>query len=559
MMKNNINSNKYVVLDVETNGLSAHENDLLSISIYDPYTKEEYTRYLPLELNDCVFTSNINGISEDILKDLEPLSQQEVNNLIAHFNLDNRTILTYGSLDEKFIRIYFIRHKITGFDKLTFDNMKHRIISSKFQENNITKDNMCIMFGIENVTVIHSGINDCKLEWELYKKICNKYLLVNGCSVYELNDKYIIPISYLEQYSNFKYFRKIPDVYIKTKVIKEIVIDKRKIQKFETNITGISIEHLMNTMLNVNKIDSRAFEIKNRRQLNYIGSLPSQIHEIPVLFTNDGKIKAIRNEDKKFVESVNKTTEQFRREIIPVIDYINNNIFNNECIYSQELVINEQDNIMCKCDLSNENAILEIKTGTNLDIEKHKMQLYYESNNRETYILQIDWHHPKNLKFIITKVFFINKEEYEEIKQQEKIKKSTNSFQNKIRNKDIRVIEYINSSKPLKVQCKKCGYTWSTYRNILLNNQFCINCNPNIINEVQKEIVIKESTKKDYGKEFTKKVFEKSNRTIAVLKYYGSKSKLEVGCLQCGYKWKIRADHLLSRCYCPNCKKGKKI
>lgn len=45
---------------------------------------------------------------------------------------------------------------------------------------------------------------------------------------------------------------------------------------------------------------------------------------------------------------------------------------------------------------------------------------------------------------------------------------------------------------------------------------------------------------------------------IVVLKYYGSKSNAEVGCLKCNHRWKIRADHLVSRCYCPNCRKNGK-
>ena len=68
--------------------------------------------------------------------------------------------------------------------------------------------------------------------------------------------------------------------------------------------------------------------------------------------------------------------------------------------------------------------------------------------------------------------------------------------------------------------------------------------------------MIKESEKINYGKKFSEKIFSKSNGTIEVLKYYGSKSNAEVGCLICNHIWKIRADHLLDRCYCPNCRKN---
>ena len=65
------------------------------------------------------------------------------------------------------------------------------------------------------------------------------------------------------------------------------------------------------------------------------------------------------------------------------------------------------------------------------------------------------------------------------------------------------------------------------------------------------------------------KIAMKSNSTIQVFnysgakdkveaKYYGSKSNAEVGCLKCNHRWKIRADHLVSRCYCPNCRKNGK-
>ena len=49
-----IDKSKYIVLDVETNGLTVNF-DLLSISLYMPDTEKKYERYLPLEKNDNVF------------------------------------------------------------------------------------------------------------------------------------------------------------------------------------------------------------------------------------------------------------------------------------------------------------------------------------------------------------------------------------------------------------------------------------------------------------------------------------------------------------------------
>ena len=86
-----VNSKDYVVLDVETNGLSSIRDDLLSISIYKPDDKKTYDSYLPLELSDWVETTWINGITEEMLKDKEPLTQEEFDKLIIDFELDKTT------------------------------------------------------------------------------------------------------------------------------------------------------------------------------------------------------------------------------------------------------------------------------------------------------------------------------------------------------------------------------------------------------------------------------------------------------------------------------------
>ena len=82
-----VNANQYVVLDVETNGLSSLRDDLLSISIYQPDTQKMYNRFLPLELNRDVYTTHINGITKKDLKKATPLNQDEVNALIDEYDL----------------------------------------------------------------------------------------------------------------------------------------------------------------------------------------------------------------------------------------------------------------------------------------------------------------------------------------------------------------------------------------------------------------------------------------------------------------------------------------
>jgi DNA polymerase III alpha subunit (gram-positive type) len=79
-------SNEYVVLEVETNGLSSVRDDLLYITIYQPDTGKIYNKFLPLELNSDVYTTYINGITKHDLKKATPLTQEDVAPLF--WNLD---------------------------------------------------------------------------------------------------------------------------------------------------------------------------------------------------------------------------------------------------------------------------------------------------------------------------------------------------------------------------------------------------------------------------------------------------------------------------------------
>lgn len=481
----------YVVLDVETNGINSNECDLLSISIYDPFTNDIYNRFLPLDLNKDVYTTYINGITKDMLENQFHITQEEFDDLIKKYDLTNKKLLTFGSIDEKFIKSYCRRKNIEGYEKLQFLNFKHNIISSRFSTGNITKDNLCKIYGIDGVQNIHSGENDCILEWKLFEKIYNKFLLITNNNVFELNDNYIIPVSYLETYSNFKYYRTIPKVYISTKVIKKFSLDKKKIVRFETNVSGVSIEHLINTMLDVTKINNLNYELQNKGALKFIGKLPSLVHEIPVLFNKDGTITALKSEDDKYIESVNKTTKQLQKQLEPLIDYIKTKIFKKSEIFSQELIINTEDNILCKCDLSNKNAVLEIKTGNNLNFDKIKLQLFYESNQRPVYVLHMDWY---KLQLIISKVEFISSEEYEKIKYENKVRKSTRNFQRKIGYKNIKVIEYINSNTNIKLKCKNCGLEWTTNYKRIRKELTCPSCLGEI---VKKDINLTKKVKEE--------------------------------------------------------------
>ena len=128
----NVDPSKYVVLDVETNGLSSVRDDLLSISIYKPDTGEMYNRFLPLELNSEATRTETNGITTSDLKNRLPLTQDEVDELIHTYELKERTILTYGNIDERFMVKYFQRHHLHGLNTLPFIILSMRLFRRDF-------------------------------------------------------------------------------------------------------------------------------------------------------------------------------------------------------------------------------------------------------------------------------------------------------------------------------------------------------------------------------------------------------------------------------------------
>lgn len=80
---------KYVVFDIETNGLRKVNDDLLSISIYDPSNGKCYNRFLPLDLQPLVLTTWINGIKDEDLARQTHITQEELDKLIETFDLKN--------------------------------------------------------------------------------------------------------------------------------------------------------------------------------------------------------------------------------------------------------------------------------------------------------------------------------------------------------------------------------------------------------------------------------------------------------------------------------------
>ena len=468
-----VNPKNYVVLDLETNGLRSKGDDILSLAIYKPDDGKSLERYLPLELNQTVKTTRINGIQEKDLVNAIPLTQKEFNEIVDGFELATRVILIYAGgrgFDDKFLREYLKRKRIIGFEKLCFYNFKKQIISSHYTRGSISKDNLCEMFGISDVKKVHSGINDCRLEWELFKKLDGYYYLVtNGgiCeNVFRLTPEYIIPASYLDSHPNLsRVVPGIPDIKTESTLIQSFEICSDGIKKFQTNISGVTIEKLIDLMLNVKVIDSTAFLYSNKRKLLFVGKLPISYNSIEMYFDADGEVRASHKKDEGLVKEINDTNHLLKERLVPLVEFIKNEVFKGTMINSQELIIDEEQNVLAKCDLSNASTILEIKTN-NADALSYKYQLYYESKGRNCYHMQMDWSKEAEHKILIKflKVTFeVDKESslyWNDKPKGRRYKQVIENIESGLKGKNIEVMTYINKTMPIEVRCKQCKKQW---------------------------------------------------------------------------------------------------
>lgn len=427
-----IDESKYVVLDVETNGLTIGY-DLLSISLYLPDKDKKYERYLPPEKNKHVLpeASAINGITDEMVADKTPITQEEWDNLVLDFELDKREILHYGKIDQTFIKDYLLSHGIKGFSKLTFHNIKRHFLTNSFSSGEYSKDNLCKGLGIDGVTDVHNGLNDCILEWKLFKKIEGGFVLCLRLGdwqmgMYKLSDKYYIPASRIRYFPNMKYAVDLPDLKVDFEEIFSLELSKKCYNKKDMwfQPAGFASERIIRASLNAVNVEDDSFAKENFKNLELIGkfSYKPDEYEIPVIENSDGTLTAVREEDKDAVEEMNRAMLQIKSELSPLFDFVKNEIFQKKPINTQETIINDELRSFGYTDFSNDVACLEMKFSDGMMddfyfnkyhplINKHKYQLYILSNGRPTYLL-IGGH----ARFIILKAtFHVGKEAIREV------------------------------------------------------------------------------------------------------------------------------------------------
>lgn len=285
-----------------------------------------------------------------------------------------------------------------------------------------------------------------------------------------------------------------------------------------------------------------------------MGKLPSTTYEMPLLFKEDGTVKEIFDQDKECVKEFNESILKIKGQLTPVIDFISQVIFENQKVISQELVIHKEDNILALCDLSTPSAILEIKTNYNANAAfMYRNQLFYEANGRKCFLLQIDWSRlPDIFAIEIIEVHL----SLGERPHKDGRRTSIETVQARIDNEDIDVIRYTGRASKVALKCNICGHKWQVTYHVATNHPKCPLCEPQKICK-KKEKMSDEERKERRDANYKEKLLHRSNGNINAHDYAGAKDSVSAECLNCGYGWKIRADRLLERPYCPKCKVNK--
>ena len=441
-----INPSEYVVIDLETNGLSSAVDDLLSISLFLPDTGKKYERFLPLELNKEINkeASKINGITKKMLLNKNPLTNEEYQSVKEEFELEKRTILHFGRLDVSFIKAYFKRHNIKGIEKLNFYNIKHNFITKNFLWlNNWSKDHLCEIFNIPGVTSVHTGINDCILEWKLFEVTQGSFVVAKRMdptkeydviNFYRILPGYYVPVSELASYANYKYMLSLPKIEIKYEEV--AYLDFKSDDEFmyvNNRCAGISVEEIIRESLNAVRQKDSFIDSDNFKHLEYITSVKSKRigYNMPLLSSNPKYENMTVGEYS--VEHAKEYAKSIKDKIAPMINYIKTSVFNSKQIYTQEAIKREDLGIIGHADFSNEDACLELKYSdlyledyyadkNHERISRNKYQFYVVSNNRPMYLLIGGMG-----KFILVKLsFIINSSHQNALESVKKINKPIN-------------------------------------------------------------------------------------------------------------------------------------
>lgn len=185
-----------------------------------------------------------------------------------------------------------------------------------------------------------------------------------------------------------------------------------------------SNENIINSMIGAKECDNSDFLNANNRKLKIVGKLPSEYEEIPVVKREDGTLKSLDPQYEEYIRAVNETSNVIRSGIVEVIDFIREKIFANKEIRTQEISFTENHRVLALCDLSSDDAVLEIKTFDIFNSYKTEnviRQMYYQKGDKELYAMSIifDFSYTKKMERRLDNLIFrIYKVEIKNVKEE---------------------------------------------------------------------------------------------------------------------------------------------
>lgn len=168
-----------VFLDLETSGLNPLTDDVIEIALYDPSSGKEFSRLLPLNRSKeiSVEIESLTGITNDMIKELAPITSQELDELIDEFDLKKKKIVIWAGInmfDAHFLATLFINAQNKNFNLLKFVSAMDVIKKySDISFNSYSKDYLANYLNI-NSKGSHRALSDCKIEAEIYKTLYSR-------------------------------------------------------------------------------------------------------------------------------------------------------------------------------------------------------------------------------------------------------------------------------------------------------------------------------------------------------------------------------------------------
>lgn len=396
-------SSDYLVMDLETNGPRWRVDDLVSLTIYDPHSGQAYHRPLPMEHLDVLLTGYLNHLSYGECRKAKPLSQDELDFLLDHFDMESKKILFVSSTclwDVHFLSHYQSSHSLEGFEHLSFVESEDLFpLFAEYLKDEKGKERLCHMLSFEKD---HGKENlpyplCCAIkEFRLLLKLQNEPLFFyDKDQLCSYKDDYLIPFDDFYQddrLSKFAGIKKKPVDGIRKPVL-NITFPDNLLEKFTIDanfvISSLFKAFFRNT-LKAKEVQNKDFEMMNLRKLGYLGCLyedrPLQLKDEAFLFRSMKNIDALR------YQQLRPYLTRFYEEMKPILFYIRDKIFKSEEVLMHEIVISEDHKIYSVCPFSCKKSILHFVDhdcfSGKRDLYDHLAQkLFFQAKGREVYLV----------------------------------------------------------------------------------------------------------------------------------------------------------------------------